>query len=97
MLTFENVDAALLVQKNKRKWPKLNQTAPLKEGTDLVLPLPGNAHEHTRSRVYTRIHANEQRVRTRVRACVMHACTEEEEEEEGGGGGVWGCMQAVVL
>lgn len=46
-LTFENVDAALLVQKNKRKWPKLNQTAPLKEGTDLVLPLPGDAHEHT--------------------------------------------------
>ena len=41
------VDAALLVQKNKRTWRALNQTAPLKEGTSLVLPLPGDSHEQT--------------------------------------------------
>ena len=41
-----NVDAALLVLKNKRTWPSLNQTAPLKADTRLVLPLPGDSQEH---------------------------------------------------
>jgi hypothetical protein len=39
------VDLALLVAKNKRKWPGLTKVARLKRGTDLRLPLPEDTLE----------------------------------------------------
>ena len=39
------VDLALLVAKNKRKWPGLTKVARLRQGTDLRLPLPEDTLE----------------------------------------------------
>ena len=39
------MDATLLVAKNKRRWPGLNKTVKLKEGTDLSLPSAGETLE----------------------------------------------------